>query len=204
MLAKELYDIFLVEYEQLAETLQRKFSVTHPKVFAYWLSEGESEIRKKTGYLKTYKDIPITSATDYKLPANYGYVIKVEHSNGGLIKKNIDEFPMDNSLTGIYGIFFESGRWRIRVSLESSISTIRVYYSVASAFNADAVEYFDGDALYNEIDLPPGAIMVLKDYLLSKVIPDLIPKYNKNLLMLASYVGLNSNTKLGYKMDGVI
>lgn len=201
MLAKEMYDIFLVEFEQMAETMQRKFTPVHPKVFAYWLSEGEAEIRTMTGFYEKTKTIPVVSGqSDYMLPADFSMDVMVQASNEELVRKNVEEVLISDN-TGIYGIYFSGSRWYIKVSLVSSATSFSVTYKLGTQINPDAADYFDGDEIYNEIGLPDEAISTLKEYLMGKVFPELSEKYRTKILRLKALSGTRHNTKISYKMD---
>lgn len=199
MLANELYEIFLVELEQELELLQRPFKVIHPKVFSYWLTEGEADIRIKTGILEKYTDITLIDGTsDYVLPDDFSTDVQVEFSTTKLDKKNISDILLEDTPTNPYAIYSTGGKFYLRVNVDTTASTVRVHYISGTDIQADAADYFDGDTLVNSVSLPDETIKTLKLYLLSKVIPELEGKYERKLQELINTQALRENLEIKY------
>jgi len=200
MQANELYEIYLEELEGLQETLGRKFKVIHPKVFSYWLIEGEADIRTKTGILEKYTDITILSGTkDYALPVDFSRDTQVESSTSRLTKRNISEILLSDLTTNSYAFYLSGGRWYIRVSIDATVASLRVHYISGTSISANAADYFDGNSIANDVSLPDEAIQALKTYLISKVVPEYKPAYLEQLQELINLQALRQDLTIRYK-----
>lgn len=195
MTLKEIRDSFLAEYEIETQKRDTKPLTVNDKMIALWMSEAQQDIIDRLGMSKSFVDVVISPGTNtYSLLVDFGRIEKIMLSGKPLQCRSMKEIdstgPSGDGVPSYYAIYYDEGYKLVIAPEFTQGATIRIWYVINTNYYQHSIGAnqswgtFDGSDFTGYTKMPEKYGILIKFYLLSKVITEFKEYYEMELMKM--------------------
>lgn len=192
MLISEIRDLFRAEYTIAANVRGIKEIRIDTKLLANFISQAQQDIQRRLLVVESSTDIELATTTNvHSLPSNFG---KHKHAYIGttLLEEKSSQYLREQIAIGNtgnwYGIYQQGNTQQLITTHTSGTLTLFYYpdfrYYQPSVSSSQDWGTFNGTVFTGKLLLPDRYDMAILYYMLSKVVPDYMGMYEKELRSL--------------------